>query len=73
MTGQNNNSSFPWLIYQTGSHESNYGPFQPRLISHHVHYKRDEGDYCPHLGSTNNTKSSVIVMEIQHDLKSKTN
>lgn len=73
MTGQNNNSSFPWLIYQTGSYESNDGPFQPRLKSHHVDHKRHEGHHCSHLGPNNNTKSSLIVMEILHDLKSKTN
>lgn len=71
MTGQNNNSSFPWLIYQIGSHESNDGSFQTRLISHHVQHKRQEGAHCMHLGPSNNTKSPVIVMEIQHDLKSK--
>lgn len=73
MTRQNNNGSFPWLIYQTGSHESHDGSFQPRLISHHVQHKREEGGYCTHFGPRNNAKSSVIVMEIQHDLKSKTN
>lgn len=77
MTGQNNNSSFSWLIYQTDSQESNDGLFQRRLISHHVYHNRLEGDHCPHLGPNNlcnnNAKSSVIVMEIQHDLNRKTN
>lgn len=73
MTGQNNNSSFSWLIYQTSSQESNDGPFQRRLMSHHVHHNRLEGDHCPHPGPNNNAKSSVIVMEIQHDLNRKTN